>query len=158
MKKTSLYMRKLQRQKIQDAKAKEHADFESILRHDIQTLRDSAGIHAWVGNDGANECNLAGRICYIVAYAAPRSGVDVDHVDLRIIRGLAESLGDLCANLDRIDHYRASIQSGLLAIDRLLERCQLLHLLDGSLELDAMLASAGIMGTSDIKELFDIAA
>lgn len=152
MKKQSLYARKRDLQERAEAFARAEASLRGKIAADVAALQLSAGLHAWTGNDGAVMVNKAGRLCYVVAYAANQAGIDTDCLDVRILRGMAGSLADLAADLENIDRHRVGIQSGLQAIGRLLPHCDDLVLLAGAASLEARLASSSGMGTADVDE------
>ncbi len=158
MRKLSPYGRKLlQRQQAQDRQQAER-DFFAAVQRDVRGLQIDAGLHCWTGNNAGTMVNTCGRLLYIVAFAANAAGVSPDHPDLRIMRGMSEALGDLADDLDAIERHRASIQSGLAAIDRLLPLCSLAALLEGSYELELRLNSVRGMGTNDVRELIGATA
>ena len=146
MKKTSTYARKKAVQQRQD----EHETLLSLIKQDLRGLQIDAGIHTWTGNDSAKMVNLAGRLCYITAFAAQRAGFQADHPDVRIVRGMAEALADMAADLDNVERYRPAIQSGLAAIDRLMPECNELDVVLGCKELDTILAVKDL-GTADVR-------
>lgn len=154
MKKTTTYARK---RAVQERQA-QHVTLATLIKADLQSLQTDAGIHTWTGDNGAKMVNLSGRLCFITAYAAKASGFAVDHPDIRIVRGMASALGDMAADLDGIERYRASLQSGLAAINRLLPLCDLMEVVQGSLKLDSMLATNRGMGTADVYEALGVAA
>ena len=146
MKKTSTYARKKAVQQRQD----EHEYLLALIKQDLRGLQIDAGIHTWTGNDGATMVNLAGRLCFITAFAAQRAGFQADHPDVRIVRGMAEALADLAADLDNVERYRPAIQSGLAAIDRLMPQCNELDVVLGCKELDTILAVKDL-STADVR-------
>ena len=146
MKKTSTYARKKAVQQRQD----EHEYLLALIKQDLRGLQIDAGIHTWTGNDGETMVNLAGRLCFITAFAAQRAGFQADHPDVRIVRGMAEALADLAADLDNVERYRPAIQSGLAAIDRLMPQCDELDVVLGCKELDTILAVKDL-GTADVR-------
>jgi hypothetical protein len=154
MKKTSTYARKKAVQQRQD----EHETLLALIMRDLRGLQIDAGIHTWTGNDGAKMVNLAGRLCFITAFSAQRAGFQADHPDVRIVRGMAEALGDMAADLDNVERYRPVIQSGLAAIDRLFNQCDPLDMVLGSRELDMMLATSRGMGTADVRKAMGVEA
>lgn len=153
MRKLSPYGRKLQRRQQEQDRQQAERDFFAAVQRDVRGLQIDAGLHCWTGNNASTMVNTCGRLLYIVAFAANAAGVSTDHPDLRIMRGMSEALGDLAEDLHTMERHRASIQSGLGAIDRLLPLCTLGALLDGSYELDQRLNSVRGMGTQDVREL-----
>jgi hypothetical protein len=151
MKKTTAYARKCAIKKRQA----EHENLLAQIKRDLRSLQIDAGIHTWTGNDGAKMVDKAARLCYIAAYACPRSGIDKDHPDVRIVRGMSEALADLASDLDNIEQHRPALQSGLAAIDRLLEDCDVMKIIEGALKLDTILC-AKHLGTADIREAMGV--
>jgi hypothetical protein len=152
MKKTTTYGRKLAARRAHEA----GEALAALIIKDLRGLQIDAGLHAWTGQDGANMCNLAGRLCFIAAAAGSASGVDADSPDMRIVRGMAEALGDLAADLESIELHRASLQSGLAAVDRILAKCTVVNVALASRRLDELLFE-GSMGTADIREAMGVA-
>jgi len=83
--------------------------------------------------------------------------VSDDSPDVRIIRGMGEALGDLNAD-GRLEQHRHSIQSGLMAIERLLPLCSDWALGTAALKLDELLATTAGMGTADLRAVLEQAA
>lgn len=144
-------------QRDQIAAQAEQALREAIQK-DVRGLQIDAGLHSWTGNDASTMTNLAGRLCFLVAFAAGEAGFTADHPDMRIVRGLSEALADLAANLSDVERYRASIQSGLAAIDRLLPQCDDIALALAAQELDRLLTSTQGLGTEAIRQAMGITA
>lgn len=118
---------------------------------DIARLKTEAGIHALTGNSDEGIRNAAGRLIFIVIWAWQRTeGVDLDHPDLRICIGAANSLGDLSEDKD-VEKHRMSIVSGLNAATRLSEKCCKWALGNGAIELDAMLHSPHGLTVADFQ-------
>jgi len=142
--------------------AHEHAmqqveeNLRTAIHADVQSLRINAGIHTHIGAHKANTINLTGRLCFIVAAAATEAGFSPDHPDMRIIRGLASSLGDLAANHHAFGRHRASLQSGLAAVDRLLPACDDIALAFAAQQLEELLNSTSGMGTADVQAAMGI--
>lgn len=154
MKKTTTFARKRAVQRRKEV----HQRLLDAIKADLRALQLDAGLHTWTGNDGSKMVNLAGRLCFVTAYAAKRSGIPVDHPDVRIVRGMAEALGDLAADLGGIERHRLSIQSGLSAIGRILPDCDILHVVQGTADLDAMLQASRGMGTADVRDALGVPA
>lgn len=130
----------------------------AMIETDLLDLQTTAGIHAWTGQDGANICNLGGRLCFVAAAAGGASGISPDHPDMRVIRGFAEALGDLSASLDSLEQHRGPIKAGLAAVGRVLPQCADLHIVLAAMQLDDMLASTQGMGTADVRRAMGVAA
>ena len=153
MKKTTSYARKCAVQKRQA----EHERLLALIQQDLRGLQIDAGLHTWTGNDGAKMVSTSGRLCFITAFAARRAGFPADMADVRIVRGMAEALADLAADLDNVERYRPAIQSGLAAIDRLLPQCDEVNLVLGCMELDTLLAVQDL-GTADVRRAMGVEA
>jgi len=148
MRKESVYTRK---RRMADRLKAERNLREQILT-DLHGMQVSAGLHAWTGNDGKKIVHLAGRLCYIVAFAANQAGADAEQLDMRILRGMAGSLADLAANPQQVEHYRPAIQSGLAAIDRLLPKCKDMDLVLGAVALEGKLDKEWGLVTDDVRQ------
>lgn len=132
MRKTTPYGRKLARRRQEDVEAHIRAQ----ILADIRSLALDASIHAWNGEDPQPMINKAGRVLYLVAFAADQAGVDAEHPDMRILRGTAGALESFASDQEHMDRYRKSLQSGLAAINRLLPNCSDMHLLLGAAALE----------------------
>lgn len=117
---------------------------EAVMRQriasDIDRLRTGAQLHAYTGADAPVLANLAGRLVFIVCHAAHVHGLG-NSPEARILAGTANALGDLAQDHESIEKQRATIISGLAAIDRLLPSLHTLSLAGGALELERMLDS-----------------
>ena len=127
------------------------------IRRDVADLKTTAELQAWTGADASKLVNSAGRMMWMVAGAAVACGVSDDSPDVRIIRGMGEALGDLNAD-GRLEHHRPAIQSGLLAIERLLPKCSDWALGTAALKLDELLKAGKGMGTADLNKLTEATA
>lgn len=125
------------------------------IRQDVRSLQIRAGIHSFTGQDAYNLLNLSGRLCFITLAAAASAGFDADHPDMRIVRGMAEAMGDLRADTLKIERHRPSIQSGLAAIDRLLVDCDDIALIFAAAHLDDLLSRPQGVGTDDIRKILE---
>ena len=172
MKKQSLYARKqalreraaayIAAQRIKQQRMTEEAAIEETIRaqilSDIRSLAVDAGIHAWTGADAPPMINKAGRLLYVVAFAADQAGVDAEHPDMRILRGTAGALEAFAADQQHVDRYRQSLQSGLAAINRLLPVCDDMHLLLGAAALEGKLDLMGGKSTAEVHVSMGVAA
>lgn len=135
----------------------QRAEFRQRVREaitaDVAHLQGMAEMQAWMGEHRANLINTAGRLVFIVLGAAQRGGLTNDEPDVRIALGMGSALGDLGED-GRLDHHRPAIQSGLMAIERLLPRVDAMHMADAADELDRLLGMGTGMGTADLKNLF----
>lgn len=151
MKKTTAFGRKLKR-----SPARPHpliiAVVRSQIRRSIEQLTTSASLHGMIGENPAMVANQAGRLCFIVCHAASACGYAY-WPEVSILRGLAESLGDIVASPSSLERLRGSINSGIAAAQRLLPKLDDFALAMGSLELDTMLTAGQGMGTSDIEKI-----
>ena len=127
------------------------------IRRDVADLKTTAELQAWTGADASKLVNAAGRMMWMVAGAAVACGVSDDSPDVRIIRGMGEALGDLNAD-GRLEQHRPAIQSGLMAIERLLPLCSDWALGTAALKLDELLATTAGMGTADLRAVLEQAA
>lgn len=150
MRKTTRYGRKLAIRRRDQAEVNVRAQ----ILTDIRSLAVDAAIHAWNGEDAPPMINKAGRLLYVVAFAADQAGVDAEHPDMRILRGTAGALEAFAADQQHVDRYRASLQSGLAAINRLLPRCNDMHLLLGAAALEGKLD----LMTAPVREAMGVAA
>lgn len=122
----------------------------SQVSRSITELATSAGLHGMIGDNIPNLLNQAGRLCFIACHAASACGFS-EAPEVRILRGTAESLGDVNANPESLERLRGSINSGIAAAQRLLPQLDDFALAMASLELDALLAAGRGMGTRDIE-------
>lgn len=139
-----------------------HAQVEASLRQqiraDVRGLQIDAGIHSFAGNDANRLIDRSGRLCMMTLGAAAIAGYHADHPDMRIVRGMAEALGDLRARPQDIERHRRSVQSGLAAIDRLLLECDDLALAYAASELDRLLQRPEGVGTADMQAILGVTA
>jgi hypothetical protein len=131
------------------------ATLRAAIQRDVQRLRNDAGLHAWVGNNATNTLDNAGRLLWITLHAATRAGITADALDVRILMGMGNALGDMRERGDPLDVHRAAIQSGLLAVDRLIPYCTEMRLALAAAELDTMIQSARGLGTADLQRLLE---
>lgn len=157
MKKSTPYGRKKSRDQIAQANQRKHEMTLAKFKEELRGMQIDAGVHTWAGADGQRMVDLCGRLIYITLFAAVRAGFQAVHPDVRIVRGMSEALADLAADTDAIERYRPSLQSGLAAIDRLIAECDDIDLVQGSIELDTMLAVKNF-GTADVRKLIGVEA
>lgn len=120
--------------------------------HDAPTC---AGLHSWLGDNTTDTLATAGRLQWITLYAALQAGVPEDAPDIRIMQGMGNALGDMQERGDPLDQHRAAIQSGLLAVDRLLPKLKEIDLLIAAAELNARLQATRGMATEDVKKMME---
>lgn len=149
MKKTTAYARKLKHTAPRLNPLIVGAVRSQVSRS-ITELATSAGLHGMIGDNTPMLLNQAGRLCFIVCHAASACGFS-ESPEVRILRGTAESLGDVNANPESLHRLRGSINSGVVAAQRILPKLDEFALAMASLELDAMLAAGRGMGTHDIE-------
>jgi hypothetical protein len=131
------------------------ATLRAAIQRDVQRLRNDAGLHAWVGNNATDTLDNAGRLLWITLHAATQAGITADAPDVRILMGMGNALGDMRERGDPLDRHRAAIQSGLLAIDRLLPACKEVDLLLASAELNTLISQTRGMGTEDLQHILE---
>lgn len=127
---------------------------EAIVRRnineDIQRLKTGAGLHAYTGSDAAAMTNLAGRLVYIVCYAAGVHGLG-ETPEARILAGTANALAEIAETPQALERQRGAVISGLAAIDRLMPLLDTFSLANGAMKLDDLLHSTQGMGTADVR-------
>jgi hypothetical protein len=161
--KTTAYTR--QRQGQTKLQRKRHLSINPVIeavmianiKYDIDHLRTGADMHAWNGYNAPALVNLAGRLIYIVCHAARHHGLG-ESADARILASTANALADLAKRPASLEQQRASIQGGLLAIDRMLPHLNTWSLAAGALELDGLLQRTYGMGTADVHKALGWAA
>jgi hypothetical protein len=157
MKKSTPFGRALARHRAAHHRQQIQAAMLAMVKTDLANLQTTAGIHAWTGDDGANLCNLGGRLCFVAAAAGGMAGISPDDPDMRIVRGMAEALADLSASLGAVEQHRGSIKAGLAAVARLLPRCANIHIVQAALNLDDLLQSTQGVGTEDVRLAMGVA-
>lgn len=120
---------------------------------EIGQLRFLAELQAWGGNTTPDLINVAARLVWVVLGAAAGTPLQ-DSPDVRIIRGAGEALGDLAQDQD-LERHRASIQAGLMAIERIVNELDLHRMAVASVELERLLDEHGSMGTEDLRRLIE---
>lgn len=155
MKKTTAHGRKLARmsewekQRHRFAHPVAKSCTSDFIQKEISSLRAAASFHAFFGDNAPAVVEQAGRLAYVVAYAA---GLErIGHTpDARILEGAASALGDLSEHPGDLERVRASICNGLDAVDRLLPQLAPLAMAAGALHLDEILQVRGLM-VSDVR-------
>ena len=156
MRKTTTFTRK---RAHQDAWAKKRHELinpvtQAVVRAnidaDIERLRNSAGLHAYMGDNAQKLANLAGRVCYIVCHAARVKGLE-DSPECSIIAGMAGALADIAATPGALEQQRGAIVSGLAAIGRLMPLLDTWHMAQGAFNLDLLIHKTGGMSTGDVQ-------
>lgn len=125
------------------------------IQRDLLKLRTAAGLHTWAGDNATDTMATAGRLQWITLRAALQAGIPIDSPDVRILQGMGNALGDMQERGDPLDRHRAAIQSGLLAVDRLLPKCREVDLLIAAAELNSLLQATRGMATGDVKKMME---
>lgn len=124
----------------------------ALIERDWRAVAVSAHIHALIGDDSDHMVNGAGRVLYVVLGAAIAENVDADQAELRVIRGAVNAVHDQAGEADIPAARRASIESGLLAAERLIPAFERRSLINAACELELKLR-AGHVNTSDFEAL-----
>ena len=132
------------------------AAIEKELRSSLSELKTGAELQSLFGNNPEHLVRQAGILVFSVARACELHQIAADDPDIRIIRGLAGSLEDLALHLDRLEFHRASIQSGLAAVERLIGRVSIFAVGHGMLDCKAVIADRGF-GAQDIHQMLGAA-
>lgn len=127
------------------------------IEADIARLRTGVDMQAWAGSNAPMLVNLCGRLIYVVCHAARHHGLG-ESADARILASTANALADLAKRPTSLEQQRASIQGGLLAIDRMRPHLNTWSLAAGALELDGLLQRTEGMGTADVHKALGWAA
>lgn len=133
-----------------EAIEREEAEYEKLkkeLAADLDRVKTLAEWEAFAKEGASNHADLidtSGRMLWIVSTAAVQCGVPQDHPDMRMMGGAASALGDLAARPRDIELYRPSIQSGLLAAERLWPHLNVWALARGALEFYETTKKAGL--------------
>ena len=130
----------------------QEAETERELRRSLSELKTGAELQSLFGDNAENLVRQAGILVFSVARACQLHRISADDPDIRIMRGLAGSLEDLALHLDRLEFHRASIQAGLAAVERLIERVSIFAVGHGMLDCKAVIADRGF-GAQDIHRM-----
>jgi hypothetical protein len=123
------------------------------VRTDLHTLKTQAELQAWAGTQTDTFVKQACVLLYAIAYAhsicrqfpeAKHGRLNPDTPDARIMRGMASALEDLATRPTELELHRPSIQSGLLAIERVIPDLELLAVGVGFDECTKRIANEGI--------------
>ena len=157
MKKTTTYARKRARQCAFDKNRHEvinpvtEAVIRSRIEADIQRLRTDTGLQAYMGDDAARVANMAGRLVYIVSFAAGLHNLG-NTPEARILAGTANALADIAETPAELNHQRGAVIAGLQAIDRLMPKLHTLSLAAGAMELDRLVNNTEGMGPKEVRQ------
>lgn len=113
---------------------------QAVIRDKVRAalfkLKSQAELQAWAGHQVDAFVKQACVLLFSVAYAhmicrefpdAKAHGrLETSTPDARIMRGMASALEDLAARPDDLETHRPAIQSGLLAIERVIPDLELL--------------------------------
>ena len=127
------------------------------IEEDIQRLRTDAGLQAFMGDDAARIASMAGRLVYIVSFAAGLHNLG-NTPEASILAGTANALADIAETPAELDRQRGAVIAGLQAIDRLMPKLHTLSLAAGAMELDNLLHTANGMGTADVRKALGMQA
>lgn len=111
----------------------------ALIERDWRATAVSAQIHALIGDSSDGMVNAAGRVLYVVLGAAIAEELDADQPEIRIIRGAVNAVHDQAGVADIPAARRASIESGLLAAERLVPTFERRSLIDSACELELKL-------------------
>lgn len=127
---------------------------KAVLKNQLETflsqLKASAELQALFGDAAHRLVHDSGILLFSVAYACSVCRVSDQEPDVRILRGMAQALGDLAERLQDIEQHRPAIQSGLAAIERLLPRLDIFALGLGFVDCTKRISSQGI-SSADIQ-------
>lgn len=118
----------------------------------LARIKAAAELQAVFGDAAANLVRDAVLLLYSVAYACHLCRIDPGLPEIRILRGMAQTLEDLARDLQSLETHRPAIQSGLAAIERILPRLDIIAVGAGMLECDHTIQKGGI-GAADIHQL-----
>lgn len=139
--KTTPYARRCSQRRYAQAK---QAVIDKI-NADVASIKLDAAIHCLTGNDAARLADRAGRVCFIAAKAsesiADKAAIDVD---ARILRGMGNALADIVHDESMLESFRASIQSGMGAIERMLAKCDRAAIAAAAVELEVLMEGHGL--------------
>ena len=157
MRKTTAYARKRAHQDAWQRTRHEACNpvTEAVVRHriegDIQRLRTDAGLQAFMGDDAARIASMAGRLVYIVSFAAGLHNLG-DTPEASILAGTANALADIANTPEELDRQRGAVIAGLSAIDRLMPKLHTLSLAAGAMELDRLVNNTEGMGPKEVRQ------
>lgn len=128
---------------------------EAVIRvrieEDIQRLRTDEGLQAFMGDDAARIASMAGRLVYIVSFAAGLHNLG-DTPEASILAGTANALADIAETPAELERQRGAVIAGLSAIDRLMPKLDTLSLAAGAMELDRLVNNTEGMGPKEVRQ------
>lgn len=157
MRKTSTYAKKRARQHAFDRKRHEvinpvtEAVIRSRIEAQVQRLRTDAGLQAFMGDDATRIASMAGRLVYIVSFAAGLHNLG-NTPEASILAGTANALADIANTPEELDRQRGAVIAGLSAIDRLMPKLDTLSLAAGAMELDRLVNNTEGMGPKEVRQ------
>jgi len=124
--------------------------------HDaIKVLARGAGIATLFGDSASKIAAEAGVLLYTIAWACKPCGIDMSRPEIRIMRGMNRALGELANDIGTVESHRASIASGLEAMDRVLKDIDPIVIGTGFLDCKEKVSRYGV-GTADIDALLTV--
>lgn len=133
---------------------------EAVIRvrieSDIQRLRTDAGLQVFMGDDAARIASMAGRLVYIVSFAAGLHNLG-NTPEASILAGTANALADIANTPEELDRQRGAVIAGLSAIDRLMPKLHTLSLAAGAMELDRLVNNTEGMGAKEVRQALGMA-
>jgi len=128
---------------------------EAVIRvrieSDIQRLRTDAGLQVFMGDDATRIASMAGRLVYIVSFAAGLHNLG-NTPEASILAGTANALADIANTPEELDRQRGAVIAGLSAIDRLMPKLHTLSLAAGAMELDRLVNNTEGMGPKEVRQ------
>ena len=134
---------------------------EAVIRvrieSDIQRLRTDAGLQVFMGDDAARIASMAGRLVYIVSFAAGLHNLG-NTPEASILAGTANALADIANTPAELERQRGAVIAGLNAVDRLMPKLHALSLAAGAMELDRLINNTEGMGTKEVRQALGMTA
>lgn len=124
----------------------------ALIERDWRATAVSAQIHALIGDNSNGMVNAAGRVLFVVLGAAIAEEVDAEQPEIRVIRGAVNAVHEQAGEADIPAARRASIESGLLAAERLVPLFARRSLVDAACDLELKLRRQHLH-TSDFEAL-----
>lgn len=111
----------------------------ALIERDWRATAVSAQIHALIGDSSDGMVNAAGRVLFVVLGAAIAEEVDAEQPEIRVIRGAVNAVHEQAGEDDIPGTRRKSIESGLLAAERLVPHFARRSLVDAACDLELKL-------------------
>lgn len=125
----------------------------SLLKREINDLITMADMQASWGDSPAQTVDRCGRVLFVVSFATGRCNVPDDLPEVRILRAMCNVVEQLALDHSTLDQHRATLSSGLQAVQRLLPRLNLWSIAEGSLVLDHLLQQGHRPQVQDMEQL-----